>query len=89
MTLDLVVPTLAYQQQLLVLRREFQQAKEAIVGGNGLAEVTSIAAWLTQLQLYRRGTAKMVPGLTFLALVDQQVVGIINLRLGLNQALRQ
>ncbi|OTN77420.1 hypothetical protein A5886_002520 [Enterococcus sp. 8G7_MSG3316] len=79
------------QAQVQVYRDAFIACNEVIHGGAGLAQAASVAQWLNDLTLFASETtvpAGYVQAKTYVAIEDGLIVGLLNLRLSLNDFLR-
>ncbi|NLX83510.1 MAG: GNAT family N-acetyltransferase [Clostridiales bacterium] len=90
--LRLVMPSLDYEAQLLLYKRETLEIEPVINGASGLADLT-VPQWLDQLEQRRKPETcppGLVPDSTFLCIrtADDRLVGMINIRHVLNDYLR-
>ena len=85
-------PTIADCDQIEAYRQAFEKNQEVIHGGAGLVESPTAKDWLEGLADFKTAETVpegFVPARTYLAIQDQKVVGLLNLRLTLNAYLRQ
>jgi predicted acetyltransferase len=90
--LVLVEPTIADKEQLLAYKSSFAENNEVMHGGSGLDAAATIDDWFALLEAYKVTVtvpAGHVPSRTYLAKEDGKVIGIVNLRLELNDYLLQ
>ncbi len=90
--MKLVKPSMEYDAQIQSYRQEFLKRKETLHGASGLARFTDTRKWLEELELYSRKESVpegKVPALEYLFIreEDNRLVGLINIRLCLNEAL--
>lgn len=88
----LVEPTLADKEQLAVYRASFLEDNETIHGGSGLETAETIEKWLELQEAYKSPAtvpAGHVISRVYLAKQADTVIGILNLRLELNDYLLQ
>lgn len=83
-------PTASDEAAVWAYRQEFLNADDSMDGTSYLAQMTDYAAWLAHLSLYTSSEtvpAGHVPGIVWLAFLDERLVGIINLRYELSSYL--
>ncbi|WP_291292503.1 GNAT family N-acetyltransferase [Enterococcus sp.] len=88
----LLEPTIADKEQVAAYRASFLENNEIIHGSSGLENAESIEKWLELQEAYKSPAtvpAGHVPSRVYLAKEANQVVGILNLRLELNNYLLQ
>ncbi|MGO4993787.1 GNAT family N-acetyltransferase [Jeotgalibaca porci] len=89
--IKLIKPTNEHKSQVLAYREEFLTSKESIDGSSGLANYSIYENWLKAVNdCVNKETVPegLVPALTFLAMTsDEQLIGMINIRLELNDYL--
>lgn len=90
--LKLVTPSMAYESEILAYREDFKDNTNGIEGSADLSFMKNVEEWLSHLQQYSSWETVpvgRVPGLEFLAvhLEDKKIVGMLNLRLALNDYL--
>ncbi|NFV14023.1 GNAT family N-acetyltransferase [Clostridium sporogenes] len=93
-TLKLIFPSKEYQNQILEYKKEFQSEGEIMAGTAGLEKVENLDEWFSMLnnnskeEILANG---FVPASTYLAirLVDNKLIGIIDIRHRLNDYLLQ
>ena len=90
--IKLVKPSIEYTEQIWAYRTEFAQHNDELHGSAGLARAEDVTQWLTNIQ--KNSCEEMVmdglvPATTFLVVrvVDNQLVGMINIRHRLNDFL--
>lgn len=79
------------QTELKAYRAAFVAHDEAIHGGAGLAQASSVDQWLKELALFASEAtvpAGFVQAKTYVAIEEGSIVGLLNLRLALNDFLR-
>lgn len=87
-------PTIAYQTQIQEYKSVFIERQEMIHGSSDLDKFQDIDKWIDQARRNEsRKTVQFgyVPALTFMAILEKEdkVVGLINIRLELNDYLKQ
>ncbi|MCU7701163.1 GNAT family acetyltransferase [Enterococcus gallinarum] len=88
----LVEPALADKEQLTAYRASFLEDNETIHGGSGLETAETIEKWLELQEAYKSPAtvpASHVISRVYLAKQADTVIGILNLRLELNDYLLQ
>lgn len=90
----LVIPTIEYKEQALEYMKEHYEYKSAIHGVGGLNRyLEDFQGWLEKLEIYRKSTItqEIVPAETFflVRVNDNKVIGMIDIRLALNEKLRK
>jgi predicted acetyltransferase len=90
----LVRPTIEYKEQALEYMNEHYEYKSAIHGVGGLNRyLEDFDGWLEKLERYRNSkiTQEIVPAETFFLVRenDNKVIGMIDIRLALNEKLRK
>lgn len=88
----LLEPSVKLKEQLSEFKEEFLELGEEIPGSSGLADASSIEDWLLHLAEFRSWESvpkNRIPGIIYLLEreSDHKILGITNLRLGLNEAL--
>lgn len=92
MRLKLVEPSESYREQILSYRAEFLLGGDFLHGCAGLGQAPSFEAWLQAVRNNSREetvSAGLVPASSFLAvrLADRRLIGFIDIRHRLNEAL--
>ena len=92
--LKLVRPTLEYKEQAIEYIEEFYQNNSSIHGVGGLTKyLENYEGWLIRLEEYRKPqpTKERVPNETFFLVreSDDKIIGMIDIRLELNEKLRR
>jgi predicted acetyltransferase len=90
--LGLVRPSAEHEESVLQYRREFIDSGDELHGSGGLATASTFEQWLSEIRGYEDGTnvgEGKVPATQYLAVrrSDGRLVGILNLRHRLNDAL--
>jgi predicted acetyltransferase len=88
--MELVFPTIKHKQAALeYLQEHYSNGEESIHGGGGLNRYSEYENWLLKLEddLAREVTEERVPASTYFGVVDDEVVGMINIRHKLNKRL--
>lgn len=93
-TLKLIFPSKEYQNQILEYKKEFQAEGEIMAGTAGLEKVENLDEWFSMLNNNSKEETvakEFVPASTYLAirLVDNKLIGIIDIRHRLNDYLLQ
>lgn len=88
--LELIEASMDYAAELHEYLTEYE--KEEIIGSSGLTPDSDISSWLVQIDKYKSWKtipAGHIPGIQYLALdcSNHTVVGLLNLRLSLNETL--
>ena len=92
--IELVKPSVDYSKQIWDYRAEFISNNDNLAGCAGLEGAESVDEWLANIEMNSCETtvkAGLVPATTFLAVrtVDNQIVGMIDIRHRLNEFLLQ
>jgi len=88
--IELVEPSKEYEMQILDYKSEFEVNGENLHGSSGLKKFINIGEWISHIMKNsKEETAKegIVPSSTYLAvrLVDNKVIGMVNIRNYLNE----
>ncbi|HWJ78448.1 MAG TPA: GNAT family N-acetyltransferase [Niallia sp.] len=81
--MKLVKPTHQYSEQVIAYREAFLNRGELPYGGSSLQNFDDFNKWLTKVQLQEKEEElppNRVPASQFLSLVDDRVVGLVNIR---------
>ena len=93
MDYQLIKPTLELEKEILTYQAEFFPAPNGIHGTSSLSDFTDISQWLQHLYLYENRETmpnkSFVPGHQYVLLrpSDQKIIGMLHLRLELNDYL--
>ena len=89
MNIELVFPTIEHKQAALEYRQaHFDYNEFAIDGDNGLDEAETYEGWLTRLDIIEAGKHEyLLPSSTYFAMIDNKIVGIVDIRHKLNDFL--
>lgn len=83
-SIDLIRPSMEYNEEIMSLREELLAAKDAddFAGCCGLDEYETTAKWLEHLYALENGLTPQVPSTAYMAVrkADGRVVGLIDLR---------
>lgn len=86
----LVEPNSVHKEGIRDFKDAFPVTKNGIEGTSELAFTTDIAEWISQMEAnkdWKTIQAGWVPGIQYLAVIEGTVVGMLNLRLSLNDYL--
>lgn len=88
----LTAPAKAFEKEIQSYKEEFLQTSKEIEGSSYLTSFATAAEWLENLRLHESWETvppERIPGLEFLLVreKDQRILGMSNLRLGLNEYL--
>jgi len=89
--MELVLPAIEHKQAALDFRQEhFDCGEKMIHGGSGLENANDYESWLDKIEAAatREYSEALVPASVYWGIVDQRIVGVIQIRHMLNQFLR-
>ena len=81
--MKLVKPTHQYSEQVIAYRKAFLDKGELPYGGSSLQNFDDFNTWFTKVQLQEKGKRlppNRVPASQFLSIVNDRVVGLVNIR---------
>ncbi|MDH6364122.1 putative acetyltransferase [Enterococcus sp. PF1-24] len=88
--LCLISPSLKYQAELIAFREEFGEKTNGIPGSGNLIAYPAITDWLAAVEKNRNKetlTAGLIPAEQYIAMDSNKIIGILQLRLELNDYL--
>jgi len=87
--MQLIKPTIALKQKALEYRQaHFDCTEQAIEGDNGFDEAKTFEEWLAHLEKVEAGKHEyLLPSSTYLAMIDDKIVGVVDIRHELNDFL--
>jgi len=87
--MQLIKPTIELKQKALAFRQaHFDAGEQHIAGGNGLKNAETYEDWLTHINETEADKHEvLVPSSTYFAVVDDEIVGIVDIRHRLNDHL--
>jgi len=87
--MQLITPKIEHKQEALEYRQDHFDANELIIDGdNGFDEAETYECWLTGLDIIKAGKHEFfMPSSTYFAVVDGNIVGVVDIRHKLNDHL--
>ena len=85
-------PSKAEEDEILQIIKEVNNLDGNFEGARSIKDIDDYDEWLEKLKLYENPNtvpSHLVPGSTYLAMEDDRVIGIINVRWYLNEALKK
>jgi len=87
--MNLIKPTTELKQKALEYRQaHFDHSERSIEGDNGFDEAETYEAWLAHLEKVEAGDHEyLIPSSTYFAMIDDEIVGVVDIRHRLNDFL--
>jgi predicted acetyltransferase len=79
--MKLVKPAELHEEQLMAYRKAFLNSGEHLYGGSSLQNFEDYQEWLKQIINQEKGSSpNRVPATQFLSMIDDKIIGLVNIR---------